>query len=115
LNKFTIHEFIFDPATLKIFNPIALQLPQCAFKHFSMAQLAIFSPPMTAGSKLIPMTEGCQLSFPLLKIQGLISQRSLQASKLNANYRQALRQPNIKLVNGILYYHTPIVRSESCA
>jgi hypothetical protein len=44
-----------------------------------------------------------------------ISQRSLEAAKINANYRQALRQSNLKLDNGILYYHEPIVGSESYA
>jgi hypothetical protein len=46
---------------------------------------------------------------------GTTSQRSLGAAKINANYRQALRQSNLKLDNGILYYHEPIVGSESYA
>jgi hypothetical protein len=46
---------------------------------------------------------------------GTISQRSLEAAKINANYRQALRQSNLKLDTGILYYHEPIVGSESYA
>ncbi len=44
---------------------------------------------------------------------GTISQRSLEAAKLCATYRQALRQSQIKLENGILFFHEPIVSSES--
>ncbi len=40
---------------------------------------------------------------------GTINQRSLEASKLNTNYCQALHQSNIKLGQGILFYHEPIV------
>jgi hypothetical protein len=46
---------------------------------------------------------------------GTISQRSLEAAKINANYKQALRQSNLKLDNGILYYQEPIVGLESYA
>jgi hypothetical protein len=46
---------------------------------------------------------------------GTISQRSLEAAKINTNYRQALLQSNLKLDNGILYYHEPIVGLESYA
>ena len=46
---------------------------------------------------------------------GTISQRNLEAAKLNPNYRQALWQSNIKLDDGILYYHEPIAGSASYA
>jgi hypothetical protein len=46
---------------------------------------------------------------------GAINQCSLEATKLNANYCQALHQSNIKLEHGILFYHEPIVGSESYA
>jgi hypothetical protein len=48
-----------------------------------------------------------------VKNPGTISQRSLEASNLNPNYRQALRQLYIKLIDGILYYHKSITRSKS--
>ncbi len=44
-----------------------------------------------------------------------ISQRTFEASKLNPNYCQALRQMHIKLVDRILYYHESIVGSVSYA
>ncbi len=46
---------------------------------------------------------------------GTISQCSLEASNLNPNYHQALRQLHIKLVDRILYYHKPIAGSASYA
>jgi hypothetical protein len=46
---------------------------------------------------------------------GTINQCSLETAKLNANYCQALRQSNIKLEHGILFYHEPIVGLESYA
>ena len=44
---------------------------------------------------------------------GLISNRSLEESNLNTNYRSALRQSLISLENGILIYRETIVGSES--
>jgi hypothetical protein len=44
---------------------------------------------------------------------GTVSQRSLEAAKLSATYRQALRQSQIKSEDGILFFHEPIVGSES--
>jgi hypothetical protein len=44
---------------------------------------------------------------------GLISNKALEGSKLNANYRSALRHSLISLENGILIYRETIVGSES--
>ncbi len=44
---------------------------------------------------------------------GTISQCSMEAAKLNANYQQALQQPHLKVEGGILFYHEPIAGSES--
>ena len=44
---------------------------------------------------------------------GLISNKSLEESKLNANYRSALCQSLISIENGILIYREMIVGSES--
>ncbi len=44
---------------------------------------------------------------------GTISQQNLEESKLNPNYRHALRQFHIRLIDGILYYHEPIAGSKS--
>ena len=44
---------------------------------------------------------------------GTISQRNLDDAKIDANFRQALRQSQIKLEDGLLIYCEPIVGSES--
>jgi hypothetical protein len=44
---------------------------------------------------------------------GLITNKSLEESKLNANYRSALRQSLMFIENGIFSYRETIVGSES--
>ncbi len=51
--------------------------------------------------------------FGFVENPGTISQHSMEAAKLNANYRQALRQSHLKVEDGILFYHEPIAGSES--
>ncbi len=50
-----------------------------------------------------------------VKNPGTISQRSMEATKLNANYRQALQQSHLKVEDSIIFYHEPIAGSESYA
>jgi hypothetical protein len=61
--------------------------------------------------------EDPKLSTVLQFVQnlGTISQRSLELTKLDPNYSQALCQTCIHLNNGILYHHEPIAKSDSYA
>ena len=62
-------------------------------------------------------TEDPELLAVLKFVQnpGTISQRSLEAAKLDPNYQQALQQSSIHLDRGILFYHEPIAGSKSFA
>jgi len=64
-----------------------------------------------------PDTEDPELSAVLKFVQnpGTISQQSVEAAKLDPNYRQALQQSSIHLDHRILFYHEPIAGSESFA
>ncbi len=44
---------------------------------------------------------------------GTISQRSMEAAKLNANYQQGLWHSHLKVEDSILFHHEPIAGSES--
>jgi hypothetical protein len=95
------------------FQPNRFAAPVVCIQTFLNGAVGICLP--THESWIKAYSDNAEMSAirPFIVNPGTISQRSLEASNLNPNYRQARRQLHIKLVNKILYYHKPIVGSAS--
>ncbi len=83
--------------------------------YFSVVQWGCTCHPARRGWKHTRMILNYPSLWSLPKNPGTISQRNLEAAKLDPNYCQALHQSSIFDDNGILYYHEHIAGSESYA
>ena len=90
--------------------------PRRSLNHFSMVPLAFGSPLIKSHQDWVDAYTSDPVMSTIIRFirnPDLITNKSLEESKLNANYSLALRQSLISMENGILIYCKNIVRSES--
>ncbi len=102
-------------SNFKIMEPNQYAAPAACIQTFLNGTVGIHLPMRERWVEAYKADKELSAILSFVENPGTISQRSPEAAKINTNYRQALRQSNLKLHNGILYYHKPIVGLESYA
>jgi hypothetical protein len=119
INSIWIFEHIYEGcvqiccSNFKIFEPTQFALPAAHIQSILSGVVGMHLP--THDNWVQAYCDKPKLSSILKfdKKLGTISQLNLDKSKLDANYRQALRQSNIMHKNEMLTYCKPIVELES--
>jgi hypothetical protein len=95
-------------SNLKIMEPNQYIAPATCIQTFLNGAVGIPLPPRECWIATYKDDLELLAIFGFVENPGTLSQRSMEAAKLNANYQQTLRQSHLKVEDGILFYHEPI-------